>query len=144
MHPYPHTYTVKADCDPEGRVALDASGLPNLQSAPPKEFDGPGDKWSPETLLAASLAGCFVLTFRAIARASKLEFKSVQCSVEGVLERKDNVAQFTRFTTRAKLVVAAGANQDQAKRMLERAEHTCLIANSVKGERKLEATIETA
>ena len=34
------------------------------------EFGGPGDLWSPETMLAGAVAGCFILTFRAAARAS--------------------------------------------------------------------------
>jgi hypothetical protein len=33
----------------------------------PREFDGRGNQWSPESLLAAALADCFVLSFRAVA-----------------------------------------------------------------------------
>ena len=53
MHPYPHLYTVQALAARDGDVTLNSTGLPALATAPPAEFDGPGDRWSPETLLAA-------------------------------------------------------------------------------------------
>src|SRR6266581_402574 len=107
MHPYPHVYTAAASGRPEGTVAVTSTRLPEIASAPPPEFDGPGDVWSPETLLCASVADCFVLSFRAIARASKLEWSELACQVEGVLERVDGVTQFTRYTTFASLKVSS-------------------------------------
>ena len=84
MHPYPHRYTVSASGSPVGNVRVTATGLPDIQTAPPAEFDGPGDVWSPESLLCASIADCFILTFRAIARASKFEWSDLSCRVEAV------------------------------------------------------------
>jgi peroxiredoxin-like protein len=144
MHPYPHVYTAAAGGRPEGTVALTSAVLPEIVSAPPPEFDGPGGLWSPETLLCASLADCFVLSFRAIARASKLEWSELSCRVEGVLERVDGVTQFTKFTTFASLVVPAGSAAETARRLLDKAEHVCLISNSVRGERTLLAEVVIA
>ena len=48
MHPYPHLYTVHATAEPTGDVPLNSPGLPALPTAPPAEFDGPGDRWSLE------------------------------------------------------------------------------------------------
>ena len=62
MQPLPHHYSVRASGDPEGSVRLASSHLPGLLSAPPKEFDGPGDQWSPEELFLAAVGDCFVLT----------------------------------------------------------------------------------
>jgi organic hydroperoxide reductase OsmC/OhrA len=141
MHPYPHVYTATASGLPEGTVALNSPRLPEIASAPPPEFDGPGDLWSPETLLCAALADCFVLSFRAVARASKLEWRDVACRVEGVLERVDNVTQFTRYTTYASLKVPSASDPDKARKLLEKAEHVCLVSNSMRGERKLVAEV---
>ena len=74
MHPYPHTYVAKAAGNASGSVVVESPQLPALQTAAPPEFDGPGGMWSPENLLCASLADCFVLTFRAIARNARLEW----------------------------------------------------------------------
>ena len=141
MHPYPHVYTATASGLPEGAVALNSPRLPEIASAPPPEFDGPGDVWSPETLLCAAIADCFVLSFRAVARASKLEWSDVACRVEGVLERVDGVTQFTRYTTFASLKVPSASDPDKARKLLEKAEHVCLVSNSLRGERKLVAEV---
>lgn len=144
MHPYPHLYTVSAAGTTTGPVAVTAAQLPTLETAPPPEFDGPGGVWSPETLLCASLADCFLLTFRAVARAAKLEWLRVECRVEGVLDRVERVSQFTRFRTFATLTVPPGSDVTKARELLERAEHSCLISNSVRGARALEAQVLVA
>jgi organic hydroperoxide reductase OsmC/OhrA len=141
MHPFPHVYTVTASGQPEGSVAVTSPRLPEIASAPPSEFDGPGDVWSPETLLCASLADCFVLSFRAIARASHLEWSDLACRVEGVLERVDGVTQFTRYRTFATLKVSPSVDAAKARRLLEKAEHVCLISNSLRGPRELVAEV---
>jgi organic hydroperoxide reductase OsmC/OhrA len=141
MHPYPHTYSVTATSQITGPVTVASPQLPDLQSAPPPEFDGPGGLWSPETLLCAAVADCFVLTFRALSRAARLEWLRLHCRVEGVLERVDRAAQFTRFTTFAELVVPPHIDPAGARKLLEQAERSCLIANSLRGTRSLEAQV---
>lgn len=143
MHPYPHLYTVHAEATPEGDVPVTSAGLPALATAPPAEFDGPGDRWSPETLLVAAVADCFILTFRAIARGSKLAWTSLSCEVEGTLDRVERVTQFTGFRVRAALRVPQGTDEARAKRLLERAEQGCLITNSLKAKSELSLTVET-
>ena len=89
MQELPHRYNVGAAAGPEGPVELSSPGVPDLASAPPAEFGGPGDKWSPETLLVAAVADCFILTFKAIARASRFDWSNLSCQVEGVLDREE-------------------------------------------------------
>jgi peroxiredoxin-like protein len=126
----------------EGGVELESERLPPLVSAPPAEFGGPGDHWSPETLLVGAVADCFVLTFQAIARASKLPWSTVRCEVEGTLDRVERVTQFTEFHTRVVLRLPAGVDRERAARLLTRAEETCLVTNSLKGAHRLEVEIE--
>lgn len=141
MHPYPHTYAVSASAHTTGLVTIASDQLPDLQSAPPPEFDGPGGIWSPETLLCAAAADCFILTFRAASRAARLEWLRLDCRVQGILERVERVSQFTRFTTFADLVVPPQTDAGSARKLLEQAERGCLIANSLRGTRALEAHI---
>jgi organic hydroperoxide reductase OsmC/OhrA len=142
MDPFPHRYTVVASAKAEGDVAVEGPRLPRLSSAPPAEFGGPGDRWSPETLLVAAVADCFVLTFRAIASASRLPWVSLTCDGEGTVERPERITQFTGFVLRARLRVPEGVDQEQAHRALERADRTCLVTNSLKAAVRLEAEIE--
>jgi organic hydroperoxide reductase OsmC/OhrA len=143
LHPYPHTYAADAAGDPVGLVAVSSTGLPQMQTAPPPQFDGPGGLWSPETLLCAALADCFVLTFRAVSRAAQLNWLHLECSVVGRLERVDRVSQFTQFTHVVKLTVPPGTDVAAAHRLVEQAEHACLIANSLRGARTLTAEVLT-
>jgi organic hydroperoxide reductase OsmC/OhrA len=137
MHPYPHTYTVTATAAATGNATVASPRLPTLDTAPPAEFDGPGDVWSPETLLCASVADCLILTFRAIARASKFEWLDLSCRTEAVLERVGGVSRFTRYTSYATLKIPPGGDAAKGKLLLEKSEHTCLVANSLLGERVL-------
>ena len=141
MHPYPHHYTVHAVAEPTGDVPLSAAGLPPIASAPPPEFDGPGDRWSPETLLCAAVADCVVLSFRAVARASKLDWTSLEVRVEGKLDRVEGRSYFTAFVLHATLRVPAGTDQERAKKLMEKAEQVCLISNSLVAQRHLELTV---
>jgi organic hydroperoxide reductase OsmC/OhrA len=144
MHPFPHLYTVSAHAVPTGAVTLASAGLDDLQSEGPKEFDGPGDRWSPETLLTAALADCFVLSFRAVATASKFAWAQLDCHVEGKLDRIERVTQFTHFVVRARLVVPAGTDIERANRLLEKSEQVCLISASLKAAKHLEVEVVTA
>ena len=72
MNPLPHRYIVRLAGSAKGHATLAADGLPELRTAPPLEFDGPGDAWSPEHLLLAGVQTCFLFTLRGVARASAL------------------------------------------------------------------------
>lgn len=141
MHPYPHIYNASAAAGSAGRVIVSSPQLPDLETAAPPQFGGPSGVWSPETLLCAALADCFILTFRSLSRSARFEWRRLECRVDGVLERVDGVAQFTRYTTIARLTVPAGTDIGAARDLLERAEKGCLIANSVLGSRMLDAQI---
>ena len=142
MEDYPHRYATTARAEPEGEAVIESEGLPALSTAPPAQFGGPGDRWSPETLLVGAVADCYVLTFRAVARASKLAWRSLACEVEGTLDRVEKVTRFTGLRVHASLRVPAGTDPDKARRLLERAEHACLITQSLKAQSELEAEVE--
>jgi len=137
----PHHYKATAQGLLEGSIEISGSQLESIKTAAPAEFGGPGDQWSPETLFVAAIADCFILTFRAISRASKLPWISLSCEVEGTLERVDHVTQFTDYVVRAALVIAPDADQSRAEQLLEKAEKGCLISNSLSGTTRLEASI---
>jgi organic hydroperoxide reductase OsmC/OhrA len=141
MQPLPHLYSVTAVGSATGEVSLAASGAPGLQSAAPPQFDGPGDQWSPESLLAAAVASCFILTFRAVARASQLPWRQLDCQVMATLERVGGVMQFTRVVTRAALTAPAATDTVSCERALRKAEEGCLVANSLRCRRELQMEI---
>ncbi len=143
MEPFPHHYQVSASARSDSNVTLRGEDLPELVSAPPRQFDGPGNYWSPEELLLAALADCFILTFRAIASASRFEWLDLECVVEGQLDRVERVTRFTGYNILATLTVPADVDRQKAVKLMEKAEHGCLVSNSVKAERHLVTTVRT-
>ena len=142
MNEFPHIYKVGAEGGPEGLVRLSGPNLELIETTPPPQFGGPEGQWSPETLLVASVADCFILTFRAIARASRLEWQGLQCAVDGKLERLDRVTRFTNFHLRATFQVPADTRMEKAERLLHKAEAGCLVTNSLSADIQLDTTIE--
>lgn len=130
---FPQRYQVNAAAEPEGEVLLLTDGPSRpLRTLPPSLLGGPGDRWSPETLLVGAIADCFALTFRAVARAAKLSWLSLECDADGMLDRVDRTMQFTAFEIRAYLRIAQGVDEGEARRVLGRAKDACLISHSLK------------
>jgi peroxiredoxin-like protein len=141
MKPLPHRYEVVLSGGAEGYAALSAADLANLPSAPPLEFGGPGDAWSPEQLLLAAVDSCFLFTLRAVARASGLDFVSLEVASEGTVDRRDGGLSFTEIVLRPRLLVRAGTDQERALRVLEKAKKTCLVSASLSTPVRLEPEI---
>src|SRR5690606_31542034 len=87
MHSFPHHYRTNATASSSGSVALGSPGLPDMETTAPPEFNGPEGFWSPETLLVGAVADCFILSFRAVAQASKFDWVDLRVEVEGTLDR---------------------------------------------------------
>src|SRR5512134_3059103 len=113
MKPLPHRYDVQLAGGPSGYATLRVPGVPDLAAAPPRDFDGPGDAWSPEHLLLAAVQACFLFTLRAIARLSKLEFTELRLDASGTVDRQDGVTRFTEIVLRPRLTVAPGTDRER-------------------------------
>jgi len=142
MQGFPHHYITSASGETEGVVVVSGEGLPDLDTHAPPQFGGPEGAWSPESMLSAAVANCFILSFRAIARASKFEWTSLGCNVDGILDRPERVTYFTAFNIHVVLNIPNGAKVDMAQRLLEKAEEICLITASLKSETVLTTDIQ--
>ena len=141
MKPLPHHYDVHLTGGPSGYAQLSTAGVPELRTAPPVDYDGPGDAWSPEHLLLASVQACFLFTLRAIARLSKVEFLALDLDASGTVDRQDGVTRFTEIVLRPKLTVSPGTDRQRALRVLEKSEKTCLVSASLSTPIRLEPDI---
>ncbi len=141
MQSYPHHYFVSASAAESGEVTVGGEGIPPLATTAPPQFGGPGGHWSPETLLVAAAADCFILTFRSIAAASKLAWTRLDCDAEGILDRSDGVTRFTGLHLRAKLVLPRNEDAGRATRLLEKAERGCLVTSSLRLEPTLDGEV---
>src|SRR5687767_15899331 len=107
MKPLPHEYGVELVAGSDEYATVAGPGLPCLTVAPPREYDGPGDAWSPEHLLLAAVTACFLFTFRAIAKASHVEFLEVTAHTSGTVDRSDGTTRFTAIGVCATVTAAA-------------------------------------
>ena len=141
MKPLPHRYEVRLTGGPAGYAMLSVQGAPDLRSAPPLDFDGPGDAWSPEHLLLASVETCFLFTLRSVAQASKVEFTALEVSSEGTVDRKDGAIRFTEIVLRPRLTIPPGQDPDRVIRIMEKSEKACLVSASLSTPIRLEPEI---
>jgi organic hydroperoxide reductase OsmC/OhrA len=63
------------------------------------------------------------------------------CDAEGTVDRVDGAMRFTGIRLRARLVLPAGEDPAKGCRIVEKAEKTCLVANSLKFEPELEVDV---
>lgn len=143
MDVLPHHYSVTVDANPDNNLQVSAAHLPVMEIAAPKQFDGPGDRWSPEELLLAAAANCYVLSFRTVAGIARLEWDAIQCTTEGTLDKVDRNMQFTEILTRVSLTIADESARAKATTLLEKAEKICIVSNSLTAVKKLEIQIAT-
>lgn len=141
MEQLPHTYSASVSAKPEAAVTISVDGLADIMAAPPRQFGGPGDKWSPEDLLMASLSSCFVLSFRAIANMNKFDWSSLEVTAAGELDKVERVTQFTRVQLKASLKVGADVDREKAEHFLQKAEASCFISNTLNCEIQLDSEI---
>lgn len=142
--PFPHHYAASLTGAASGHAALSGAGVPTLSTAPPGEFGGPGDAWSPELLLLGAVESCFLFTFRAVARASGLAFDHVRASCDGVVDRQDRVTRFTEIVLRVTIRVPEGTDVARAAQLAEKAERNCLVTASLSTPVRLVATVEAS
>jgi peroxiredoxin-like protein len=141
MHAFPHTYVVRLTGEARGDATVSSDDLPSLRTASPREFDGPGGRWTPEHMLLAAVESCLLLTFRAFARASDLPFRSLDVETTGTLDRVEGVTRFTDIVMHAVLTVPPDTAADRARRILERSEKACLISASLSTPVRLDAVV---
>lgn len=144
MKALPHHYDGRLTGGPAGYAEVGSSGLPALRMAEPATYDGPGDAWSPEHLLLASVQACFLFTLRAVARLSKIEFTHLELTAEGTVDRRDGVTCFTDIVLRPMLTVPAGVDRARALAMLEKAKKACLVSSSLSTPIRLEPELREA
>jgi peroxiredoxin-like protein len=137
-----HTYRTQAHWTMHRRGIVEAESVPRtINFAAPPEFGGEPGLWTPEHLLLASVATCFVATLRAVADASKLAFTDLQVSAEGIVEKQQGGYRFTRISLRPAVTIHHEEDRERMGRLMEKAEHACLVSRSLACTMMLEPTI---
>ncbi len=125
------------------------TGLAKTDTAPnaihftaPPEFGGMEGRWTPESLLLCSIAGCFTTTFRAIAEYSKFEYADLEVQVEGTIKKVESGYAFTEIFVRPNLSITNEAEQPRALKLMQKTKGLCLVARALSVEQIFEPRVQ--
>ena len=113
-------------------VRVDGRDKESLEVATPPEFRGglPG-YWSPEDLLVASVAACFVVTLAAVAERREAPLTDATVSATGHMSRRDDGRfGFTVIEIDGELETVPGG-EDAVRAAAKAAERCCLISQAL-------------
>jgi peroxiredoxin-like protein len=131
MTPLPHRYTVDMSGGPAGYARVECDAFPDIRIAPPPEYGGPGDAWTPEHLLLASVNACFLFTFRAVTAAAHVYFEYLELTSAGIVDRLDGTTRFTEIVLKPRVMIGPDTDARKILRLMHKAERACLVSASL-------------
>ncbi len=135
-----HTYNLDLEWQKD-RIGQMSSPQLNekITVATPPEFPkGVEGIWSPEHFFTGGVLSCFMTTFLAMADYSKLEFSKFDCKAEGILEKVEGKFMMSEIILKPSILLNDDSKMERAIRLMEKAEASCLISNSIKSSVKLD------
>ena len=125
--------SLKWDSETDSGLARAGNRMPLLFGSPP-EFGGTDLTWSPEHLLAASIASCYITTFMSFAKRMKVTVTDFNISCNSEFEKRRNGFEATRFILHPIVELHGNPEQQILDNLFEKTKKYCFISNSVKGE----------
>lgn len=113
------------------RVRLD--GKAEVAVTSPPEFNRTADPslWSPEDLFGAAAASCLAVTVTGLAEHEGLTLRSLSVDAVGIVGRRDDGNfGFVRIEQHVAIETEPG-QEEHARRIVEKAESTCLVRVSL-------------
>ncbi|WDZ55786.1 OsmC family protein [Paenibacillus polymyxa] len=132
-----HTFLLKADWNggrnSDGRIE---AGQLRTAISIPAEMGGPGVGTNPDEMLLGAAATCYLITLAAMMERASLPVASLALESEGIVEVTNNIFTYRRIVHRPQVQLAADATEsqiEQALRLAEQAETSCMISRAVAG-----------
>ena len=138
-----YTYEVNLKWTVNRKGTLSSPNLPQqIEVATPPDFPkGMEGIWTPEHLFLASVNGCLMTTFFAIAENSKLEFIRYESNAVCNIALIEGKLAITEIILKPKVTIPHTQKQDRAIHILEMSKRECLISNAIKATILLEPEI---
>ncbi|WP_163969446.1 OsmC family protein [Oceanobacillus halotolerans] len=142
-----HHFHLKADW-PGGRNSegfINAGNLKTKVSIPP-EMDGPGAGTNPDEMLLGAAATCYMITLAAMIERANLPLKEMSLTSEGIVDVTNGVFTYKKIIHRPVVALAETSTDSERKklrRLVEKAETSCMISRAIQGnvEMELEPTL---
>jgi putative redox protein len=131
--------SVRIEVRYEGELHTTARHGPSgasLETDAPKDNEGKGESFSPTDLLATALGTCMLTVMGILARRKSWDMKGARVTVDKHMVT-DPVRRIGRLEVRFEM--PAGI-PEEARKLLERAAHTCPVHQSLHPDVKVETT----
>ncbi|AUO09114.1 hypothetical protein NS115_02720 [Paenibacillus jamilae] len=132
-----HTFLLKADWNggrnSDGRIE---AGQLRTAISIPAEMGGPGVGTNPDEMLLGAAATCYLITLAAMMERASLPVASLALESEGIVEVTNNIFTYRRIVHRPRVLLSVDATEsqvEQALRLAEQAETSCMISRAVAG-----------
>ncbi|WP_249869373.1 OsmC family protein [Oceanobacillus saliphilus] len=137
-----HHFHLKADW-PGGRNSegyIEAGNLQTKISIPP-EMDGPGVGTNPDEMLLGAAATCYIITLAAMIERADLPLDEMSLESEGIVDVTNGVFTYKKIIHRPTVSLKENATDEQhskLKKLVEKAEKSCMISRAIQGNVELE------
>jgi organic hydroperoxide reductase OsmC/OhrA len=140
-----YTFTVGAIGRRPGIVRVVGGDKPALEVATPVEFrNGIPGYWTPEDLLVAATASCYVLTFTSLAKKRGVAVEGLDVTGSGhVTRRADQRFGFVLIELRVSVQVDA-SDEEAAREIAQAAHGACIVGRALGVPVELELDIRVA
>ncbi|MCV9950431.1 OsmC family protein [Paenibacillus sp. BT-177] len=132
-----HTFLLKADWNggrnSDGRIE---AGQLRTAISIPAEMGGPGVGTNPDEMLLGAAATCYLITLAAMMERASLPVASLALESEGIVDVTNNIFTYRRIVHRPRVLLSVDATEsqiEQALRLAEQAETSCMISRAVAG-----------
>ncbi|MGZ0040910.1 OsmC family protein [Paenibacillus ottowii] len=132
-----HTFLLKADWNggrnSDGRIE---TGQLRTAISIPAEMGGPGVGTNPDEMLLGAAATCYLITLAAMMERAGLPVVSLTLESEGIVDVTNNIFTYRRIVHRPRVLLSVEATDgqiEQALRLAEQAESSCMISRAVAG-----------
>jgi organic hydroperoxide reductase OsmC/OhrA len=98
---------------------------------------------NPEQLVVMAASSCQMLWFLHLASKARLDVVEYEDDASGLMPEDDEPMRITEITLRPRIVIEGEASEERVRKLVQTAHEHCYIANSLKGEVRLEPRIES-
>ena len=130
--PDDHIFCTNLEWTGDREGTLGCAGRPPLPGGGPLEFDGKGDRWTPEELCLGSWELCLLLSAVAVTEKFRIPLRGWESETEGLLEKGEKYYSFTKLTCRAKVTMPPGTGPEKFAKAMEVSKKACFISNTLR------------
>ena len=112
----------------------------NLQTkiSIPKEMDGPGIGTNPDEMLLGAASTCYIITLAAMLERSNIAKERLDMESTAIVDVTDGVFTYKKIIHKPTIIVSNTKDLNVAKRLVVKAEQTCMISKALRGNVEIE------